>query len=381
MIKIAHISTDLSVGGAETILFKLITHFDPNEVQSTVISLSDMGEFGSRMKSEGIPVFTLNIDPNLPNPYKFLSFLKFLKVIQPDLIHTWLYHADFLGGMASLFIKKTALIWGIHHSRIGLKWDTPKTMLLAKLNSFLSALLPNQIVYCSQNALEEHQRIGYSKSHSLVIQNGIDTNEFIADQASRSAGRLKLGIPAEAPLIGLFGRFHPIKNHQMFIKAAGSLRRIRPDVKFIMCGEGIEWTNKILCDWIEKSGISSSVYLLGPWSDMPSLTSMIDIATSCSSSESFSLVLGEAMSCEVNCVTTDLPGPVSLLGDTGWIVPVGDSDSLARAWDTILGLSIAERKIKGKLARQRILENFSLDIMVKEYLNLYQSILYPSNVQ
>ena len=156
----------------------------------------------------------------------------------------------------------------------------------------------------------------------VVIPNGFDLETCRPDSAARESVRNELQIPEDAPVIGLVARFNPQKDHRTFIQAARLLHNDRPDVRFVLCGAQVSWDNQALVRWIEEGGVRKQVYLLGRRNDIPRLTASFDIAASSSSfGEGFPNVLGEAMSCGVPCVTTDVGGSALIVGQNGMVVP------------------------------------------------------------
>src|SRR5688572_19710823 len=168
----------------------------------------------------------------------------------------------------------------------------------------------------------------------------------------------------------------------MFLNAARLLARERPDVHFLLCGAGITAGNAELASLVTGANLDGRLHLLGLRSDVPRVTAALDIAA-CSSSygESFALVLGEAMACEIPVVTTSLPGPASVVGEEGWIVPVGDAPAMVSAWRQMLAMSSAERTEHGRRARRRIIENFSVQRMVDRYEQLYTEVSGPERLR
>jgi glycosyltransferase involved in cell wall biosynthesis len=188
---------------------------------------------------------------------------------------------------------------------------------------------------------------------------------------ARSALRVEIGLDDGTVLVGLVARFDPQKNHQGFVDAAALILRKQPNVKFIMVGHGINWSNATLVDWINKAGIASSVHLLGQRSDMPLVTAALDVAVNSSLGEGFPNAIGEAMACAVPCVVTDVGDSADIVGETGRVVPAGDPVSLAEEIFQILSLSHEERVKLGQAARKRVAERYEIGAVVERYQVFY----------
>lgn len=93
--------TNLATGGAETVLLNVLQQLDRNRFTPTVVSLIGLGEIGPRIQAVGIPVHTLGMSRSVPNPMMLLRLTRLLRQLQPDVDCTWMYHADFLGGLAA----------------------------------------------------------------------------------------------------------------------------------------------------------------------------------------------------------------------------------------------------------------------------------------
>ena len=107
---------------------------------------------------------------------------------------------------------------------------------------------------------------------------------------------------------------------------------------------------------------------------MPQITAALDIASSSSYGEGFSNTIGEAMSCGVPCVVTDVGDSAWIVGDTGKVVPPCDPAALATALRELIEIGAEARRTLSKQARQRIVENFSLESVVRQYEDLYESV-------
>ena len=166
-----------------------------------------------------------------------------------------------------------------------------------------------------------------------------------------------------------------MKDHANFIRAAGILLKEHSQTKFVMIGEKVDRNNQTLTDLIAELGITKSIYLLGLRKDIPQITPALDILTSSSAyGEAFPMVLGEAMSCGIPCVTTDIGDSAWIVGDTGKVVPPKNPLAIAKAWQGIMAMDTSARAELGKSARQRIISKFSLDTIVQRYEEIYQSL-------
>jgi glycosyltransferase involved in cell wall biosynthesis len=176
-------------------------------------------------------------------------------------------------------------------------------------------------------------------------------------------------------LIGAVGRFDPQKDYPTLMAAAQALHTDRPDVHFVLCGDGLTMENMELTGWIAARGLQRVFHLLGRRADMPAVTAAFDLATSSSAyGEAFSNVMGEAMACGVPCVATDVGDAAAILGETGRVAPQRNPAALAAAWLELLNLPANERSALGKAARQHIQDHYSLPAVAERYASLYREL-------
>jgi glycosyltransferase involved in cell wall biosynthesis len=366
-MKIVHIITGLHTGGAEMMLYKLLSRMNADEFDSEVISLTDDGPIADKIRMLGIPVQTLGMKRGSPNPVALFKLTMLLRRKKPDLVQTWLYHSDLIGGMASKIAGNMTTFWSIRQSNIDVDSNKRSTIRVAKACAKLSSWLPDRIIVCSHAALKSHQAMGYSNEKMFVIPNGFDVDEFRPDPEARKSVRKELKIDEKALLVGLVARFDPQKDHRNFIEAAELIRIKIPAVHFMLCGEEIDNENRRLMRWIEKGNMEESFHLLGIRKDVSHLIAAMDVAVSSSLGEGFPNVVGEAMACSVPCAVTDVGDSALIVADTGRVVPAKDPEALATAIIGLLQASPMFREELGKLARQRVKTNYSLDSVVRKY--------------
>ena len=375
-IVVVHLITSLSSGGAQMMLYNLLTKTDRTKFEPVVISMMDRGIFGDRIEALGVPIYSLGLQAGIPTVGSLLHLRSLLAKLAPDLIQGWMYHANIAAQIVSLLsFKQVPICWGIHHSIASLSSEKKLTIALIRLGAFLSGLTA-RIVFVSETSQAQHQALGYANQKSLTIPNGFDTDSFVRSPKHKLAVRAELGIPATAFTIGSIGRDHPMKDRVNFINAAALLVQHHPDTHFLLIGDGADSDNATLVSQIAAFGLIDRVHLLGRRNDIARLSASLDICSLSSAyGEAFPLVIGEAMSCEVPCVVTDVGDSAWIVSDTGRVVPIKNPQALAEAWQEIIELDATSRAELGKAARQRIIDNFSLASIVDRYEKLYAELV------
>ncbi len=361
------------MGGAEMMLYNLLLNIDRARFSAQVVSLIglNLGPLSEKFQTLGIPLLSLRMHPGIPNPLAVLRLARWLRKDRPQVISTWMYHADLVGGLAAKLAGGIPVAWGIRQcdlSREGNSWLTLQTV---KACARMSHWLPTRIICNSEASCRTHVAAGYAIDRMMVIHNGADLTRFKPDLAARMSVLKEFAIPEKAPLIGLVGRFDALKDHHNFVQAAGLLHKNCHDVHFLLCGDDVTWGNRQLVRWIQEAGIARNCRLLGRRSDIPRLTAAFDIATSSSFGESFATVMAEAMSCAIPCVATDVGDSAFILGNTGRVVAPKNATALAAAWRQLLELGEEGRAQLGIAARRRIKEHFYLPDVVSRWENLY----------
>jgi glycosyltransferase involved in cell wall biosynthesis len=378
LIRLIHVSTDLDTGGAEMMLFKLLSRLNRDNFQMEVISLTNIGPIGEKIRALGYTVRAMGMQRGVPNPWGMVKLTRWFARELPDLIQTWMYHADLIGGVAAKIAGHTPVVWGLRQSNFGPEYKKRTTLWTARLCARLSRYLPERIICCSEAVRDVHAKLGYAAEKMLVIPNGFDLEVFKPDPEAWISVRRELGIALDTPLIGLVARFDAQKDHWNFIQAAAQLHAVRPATGFLLCGTDIFPENRQLASWIDGVGLTPVFHLLGPRKDIPRLIAAMDIAVSSSSyGEGFPNVIGEAMACGTPCVVTDVGDSKLIVADTGLSVPARSPRALAEAMQALLDRGMDQRRTLGQVARQRIAEHFSLDAIAAQYEQLYKEITVP----
>lgn len=378
-MRVLHIITGLGVGGAETMLDRLLTQLDPEQVTSHVVALKEGGPLADSIAARGIPVEIMGLDNFLPRTLMPLRLAARIRRIAPDVIQTWLYHADLIGGLAARLARPAGpsipVAWGVRQSVVNPALLKPATWRVIHAAAIASHFIPQTIVVNASASIAAHVKLGYDASKFLLIPNGFDSARFRPDDAARARFRQQLGVAPETILVGLAGRFDPHKDYPGFLAAAHAISAQRPDIGFAACGDGVEAGNPKIAALLARHGPMPQMHLLGRRNDMPEFWAALDIAVSASAGEGFSNSIGEAMSCALPCVVTNVGDSASVIGNCGCVVPPGQPEALSKAILALANLPPDTRRAMGEAARKRIQTHYSLSTAAAAFLDLWRHML------
>jgi glycosyltransferase involved in cell wall biosynthesis len=370
-VRILHLITDLDVGGAEMMLARLLGAMDRRRVENAVISLGDKGQIGARIERLGIDVSALDLKSGSATPLALWRLVQLIRRHRPDMIQTWLYHADFAGALASL-VTRIPVVWNLRCAELDRR-DHPRSLpLLLKALAFLSKH-PAAVVCNSSSGRASHGALGYAPRRWELIPNGFDVDAFRPQPAARGELRRELALDREAPVVGLLARFHPMKDHDTFLRAAAVVSSGRADVHFVAAGRGVAG-NRTLEEAIRDLGIAARVHLLPERADAARFLAACDIVVSSSYGEAFPNVVGEAMACGVPCVATNVGDTAEIIGEAGILVPPRDPGALAAGVLHVLELDAESRARLSHAARLRIETRFALSAVAAQYERFYMEL-------
>lgn len=372
-MKVLHIITGLNDGGAEAVLYRLCKFDQENE--HIVISLMDQGKYGPLLEEEGVKVFTLEMPAGKIKIRSLFGLYKLIKHMKPDVIQTWMFHADLIGGIIGRIAGIKNIVWGVHHTTLVKGESKSSTILIAKLNAILSKIIPKKIIYCADKSREVQESIGFQKSKGFVVYNGYSIDDFVPNTSYQQKFRNELGIMENEMLIGHVGRYDPQKDHHNLIDAIALLKPQQDLYKAVLVGTNLDEHNDQLVSYIKGKGLQDKFILLGRRNDIPVVMNGFDVfVLSSAFGEAFPNVLNESMACGTPCIATNVGDASVIVGNTGWIVapknPLALADALSSAIDEKLNFQTAWQE-RQKCARKRIVENFSIQKMVSGYTQVW----------
>lgn len=373
-IPVVHVISGLGTGGAEGMLLKLVSTLDRRDYRSAVVSLSNQGPLGARFHEQGIEVHSLGMVRSGSPIVAAARLGAYLKARAPVLVHTWMYHADLLGGLMARMTGVGPLIWSVRCSA-PTKILLPRTQPVMRLCALLSHWVPDVILFNSWAGLEGHQRAGYATRKLGYIPNGFDSSSFAPSSNARAEFRKELGLDEKVELIGMIARFMPeAKDHDTFLKAAAELASRRRNVRFVLCGDRVDPSNEAVVGRCRELGIEGIVYLLGGRTDIPRVTAALDLASLVSHTESFPNVVGEAMAAGIPCVVTDVGDCREIVGEQSLVVPPRNPYALSDAWLRLLEAGPAIRSALGATGRDRVNTLFDIRSVAARYATLYRDL-------
>ncbi|ENW25304.1 hypothetical protein F925_00638 [Acinetobacter lwoffii NCTC 5866 = CIP 64.10 = NIPH 512] len=366
--KVLHIIIGLNVGGAELMLKRLVLHSQQKgEYQHEVISLTDLGVVGADLRKQGVPVYTLGMTSVFKLPIIFFKLKSIIKQINPDVVQTWMYHADFLGGLAAKQAGIDNIIWGIRTTDVA-QGASRLTVLLRSLCAKLSYRIPRKIVCAAHLSKDLHEKVGYDATKMIVIPNGFELDKLVATEADRRELRQELNLSDTDIVIGSVGRFNEVKNQRLFVEVAALLVKDFPHLKFMMVGRDNDENNQILMGWLQEHDLLDCFRLLGQRSDIPKCLKAMDIFCLHSKTEGFPNVLGEAMALGLPCVSTNV-GDSDFLLQSDFCVDINDINTLKES----ISMLIKDDKIRLCLGNRNLerIQEFSMESFLNNINKVY----------
>lgn len=357
--RILHVITGLQSGGAERMLTSLVTSPWMESADFRVVSLTRGGNFMARLREQGVTVMDLNVHGPVSAYLAFWRLIRIIRQYQPQVIQSWMYHADLAAALALIFSRRrrqTRLYWGIRCSNMDQRHYSLLLRYVIRVCTWLS-FVPDKIVANSRSGLQYHLELGYPQRSGLLIENGVDTLSFRPNEKTRDQVRREMGLNGDLPLLAMVARRDPMKDHATFFTA---LERV-PNAVALLIGRDTD-----------QFPDTPRVLRFGETTDIVRLLSACDLTISSSAfGEGFSNALLEGMSCGLPAVATDVGDAQEIIGDTGLIVPPGSPEALAAAINNLLEEPEDTKLRRRERVRDRVVKNYSLETAVKKFERLY----------
>jgi glycosyltransferase involved in cell wall biosynthesis len=363
-MRIAYILNTLAVGGAERLVVALAEGMIArgHAVEIVTLRAAADNELATR-----VTVRQLGMTRNpLTLPRGFLRGVRALRGFRPEIIHGNNFHGNLMARALRVFVPRAAVVSTIHNVFEG--------GAMRRLALRLTDPLSNHTAAVSDAAAQEaiHRRV-VPRSKCTVIANGIDGTEFAPDAERRKKLRRERGLAAEFVWLAA-GRLAPAKDLPNLLHAFAQVHATAPSARLWIAGEGKRRESDRLRALAANLKIDGSIKWLGLRRDIPALLDAADGFVLASAWEGMPLALAEAMAMEKPFVATDVGGVRELAGACGMLVPAGAPDRLAAAMLKQMSLPEEIRCAHGRAARERILQQFSIEQTIQKWEALYQSV-------
>lgn len=309
------------------------------------------------------------------SPVKTLrSFWHIYRVIRrhkPDVVHTHQTTAGFIGRIAARLAGVPVVVHTMHVHPFYGYYDFWRTLFFI-ITERIGALLSDSIITLSENLrreLTETYRIT-SRKRMIVLPAGFDLSIFSGMKRGTGEFRAAWNIPGDAPLAGIVGRLLPVKNHALFLQAAGLVRQQLPNAHFVIVGDG-ELRQALEAQVHQTAGLADCVLFTGWQEDIVRIYSDLNVLVISSKNEGTPVPIIEALSAGCPVVATNVGGVTDLLsGVPGEIVPSDNAPALAEAIVRTL-----QRPYDPEPARSIMLKRYSIESLVQDLDSLYRGLM------
>lgn len=361
MMKILMLINSLDIGGAEKAVVSLSDELARRGHFVKIVYLSD--PLLVKPENENIELVCLHLNKKIDIFIAYYRLKKIVKDFNPDVVHSHLFPANLLSRLLKLSFSCPKIICTEHSSQI----STKKQLIAYRLTDLLTDINTN---VSDAAVLSYIEKGAVRKGNMVTVVNGVDTSKFYFDRSVRDTMRSDLLIRDKKVILAV-GRLSTPKDYPNLIYAISILKMYRDDFIVLIAGDGP--LKEDLINLIKDLSLEDSIRLLGVRNDIKNLMQASDVYVMSSRWEGLPMVLLEAMACERMVVATDCGGIKDLIHDIGTIVPIKDSEALAKALNAALQMSERQRSIIGCRAREHVVRNYSLQSNVEQYLDLYYS--------
>lgn len=367
-MKVLHVITSLNDGGAQAVLYNMIKRGNMHE--HIVVCLCGKGKYSSLLLDMSVDVRHLDMPRGRFRVSGFLKLFRLMKDCAPDVVQTWMYHSDLLGGFSARLAGNRNIIWGIHHSSLDKVGTAFNTRVVVWLLRWASWIVPKAVISCSKKALEMHVRLGYQAEKMRFVANGYDLDRYKPGLCSLQSLAVVPSVSNDSFVFATVARWDPQKDHANLINAA-SILRDKGVRKFVclLIGPKIVASNRVLQGLIKEKNLEQYVRLCGVSTNIPEIMNFVDCHVLPSAAEAFPNVVAEALACSVPCIVTDVGDAGDMVGDDGWVVPPRDAVALALAMRNVMeAFEDTETWEELKLrCRKRALNNLNVQQMISAY--------------
>jgi len=377
-IRVMRIIARLNIGGP-SIHVSLLAERLPKDAYETKLVVGSISEGEGDMSyyarelgvmPEVVPQLSREISP-VRDMQVLSAVRRLIRDYQPDVLHTHTAKAGFIGRLAARLEGVPVVVHTFHGHVFKGYYGALKSYAFVLLER-LAARWADTIITLTDSLRRElvDEYHITRKGRVTVLPLGLDLEPFANVEHKTGAFLREWDIPANVPVVGIVARLAPVKNIYLFLDAAKLVLKHKPDVRFLIVGDGAE--RNALCDHAEALGIMDQVTFTGWRKHTAAVYADLDVKVISSKNEGTPVTLIEALSAGCPVVATNVGGVSELLdgGALGKLVPPGDADAMAAAI-----IETLDNPPDTAPAREAMLERYSIDRLVRDIDGLYQGLL------
>ncbi|MCM8761985.1 MAG: glycosyltransferase [Candidatus Omnitrophica bacterium] len=361
LIKISFLIPSSEIGGTERMLLLMIENL-PADIFSppVVFTIKGYGRFIDELRARGIRVYTFNLKSR---PLDFIKLLYYIKRESPDILHSFLFYGNLIGRVIGKILKIPVVISSQRSTDL---WRKRYHWIIDRLTAKWADIIISNSFKGKDVLIDKG---GISSSKVIVIPNGIKISE-----PDRKITKEELGISPSEYIVGNVGNLREAKGHIYIISAATIILKDFPNTRFIIVGEGE--LKRFLIKEAERLGVLDRFIFTGFLNSPSSIISLFDVFVFPSLWEGCPVGLLEAMMLGKSCVAFPVGDIPYIIEDgvSGILVEYKSSEKLASAVVSLL----KDKKLRediGIAANKRVLEYFSLEVMMERYISTYLGLM------
>jgi len=379
-VRLLQFVTLFASGGTERQVMNLAYGLDRARFDVHLACFKRWGDFLERIVASGRPLAEYAVD-RIYSPHGLWQAARFARDLRReriDVVHTYGFKVNVFGIPAARLSGARVVVAGIR--------DTCDQLTAAQRRLQRLVCRMADVVAVNAEAIKSCLVAdGYDPASVAVIHNGIELSRF---DRPPQPGRVRreLGLPAEAPLVAVLARLHPVKGIEYFLEAAAAVASGFPSARFLVVGQGCILRDGVIVETpykrqleaaAERLGLAGRVVFTGFRLDIPDLLAEVAVSVlPCIGNEGLSNSVLESMAAGVPVVATTVGGNPEAVEDgvSGLLVPPRDAEALARAIGAVLADPALAARL-GHAARERVARHFSEAEMVRQTERLYVSLL------
>jgi len=378
-LRVLHVITRMMVGGAQENTMLSCALIDPALYPSTLLTGPETGLEGSLHEEAAARGVQVIVEPNLVRRispwHDLMATLRLRRVMRAgryDIVHTHSSKAGILGRIAARWagvpvIVHTAHGWGFNDEQ---PWHI--YWLYVVLERVCAPFTGALVVVGAPNR-DKGLALGIGRPEQYrLIRSGIEVQAFRDVRTTRDDARRRLGLPADAFVIGSVGRLEGQKAPLDLLAAFVPVAAEHPEAHLVYVGEG-SWRGELEAG-IARAGLTGRVHLAGLRRDVPELLRAFDVFALASRWEGLPRVFPQAMAAGLPIVATRVDGAPDAVtpGENGWLVDVGDTAAMSKYLRALAGDPAMARRM-GAAGRARV-DEFSVERMVDALAELYDTL-------